>query len=90
MKREVGIVICVCRKHGNLKQDYMASKLGITVHTYANFETGRVDLNTEKLFIIAKLLNIKPHQIFALAEEIIETGEHDWLPSVAKKMIRII
>ncbi len=89
MKNEVGIVISVCRKHSNLKQNYMAHMLGMTVNTYANIEKGRVDLNTEKLCAIAQLLGIRAHQILALAEEIAEIGEYDWLPSMAKRMIRV-
>lgn len=88
MKNEVGAVICVCRKHCNLKQVYMAHKLGISVNTYANIEKGRVDLSTGKLFNIARLLGIRPHQILALAEEVKEYGEYNWLPSVVKRMIR--
>ena len=89
MKNEVGIVISVCRKHCNLKQSYMACKLRISVNTYANIEKGRVDLNTEKLFSVAQLLGIRTHQILALAEEVLETGEYYWVPSVVKKMIRV-
>lgn len=67
----------------------MALKLGITVNTYANIEKGRVDLNTGRLFAIAQLLGIRTHQILALAEEVLEIGEQDWLPSITKRMIRI-
>lgn len=67
----------------------MAHKLGITIDTYANIERGRVDLNTGRLYAIAQLLGIKPHQILALAEEVLENETHDWLPSIAKRMIRI-
>lgn len=89
MKNEVGIVISVCRKQCNLKQSYMAHMLDINVNTYANIERGRVDINTEKLCAIAQLLGIRAHQILALAEEILEIGELDWLPSMAKRMIRV-
>jgi DNA-binding XRE family transcriptional regulator len=89
MRNEVGLVISVCRKHCNLKQDYMAYKLGVSVSTYANIEKGRVDINTGKLFEVALLLGIKAHQIIALAEEILEIGEHGWMPSVAKRMLRV-
>ncbi len=67
----------------------MAYKLGISIHTYANIENGRVDLNTEKLFAIAQLLGIRSHQILALAEEILEIGEYNWLTSMVKRMIRV-
>ncbi len=67
----------------------MAHKLGITVHTYANIEKGRVDLNMGRLFAIAQLFGIRTHQILALAEEVLEIGEHEWLASITKRMIRI-
>ena len=89
MKNEVGIVICACRKHCKLKQNYMAHKLGINVDSFANIEKGRVDLNTEKLFAIAQLLGIRAHQILALAEEIVETGEYYWVPSAVKRIIQL-
>lgn len=66
----------------------MAFKLNITIHTYANIEKGRVDINTEKLTAIAQLFGINSHQILSLAEEVKENGEHDWLPNVVKRMIR--
>lgn len=47
------------------------------------------DINTKKLFALAQLVGIRCHQILALAEEMKEFGEHHWMPSVAKKMIRI-
>lgn len=67
----------------------MAFKLDVSVDTYANIEKGRVDINTEKLFSVAQLLGIRTHQILALAEEVLETGEYYWVPSVVKKMIRV-
>jgi len=44
MKKEIGIVITSCRKQHQFKQDYMAFKLGITTHAYANIERGRRDM----------------------------------------------
>lgn len=88
MKTEVGLVISCCRKNLNFKQEYMAHKLGISINTYANIEKGRVDINTEKLLAVSQILGIKAHQILALAEEIKEVGEIDWVSSVTKKMIR--
>lgn len=66
----------------------MAIKLGITPHTYANIEKGRVDINTKKLVAVGKLLSIRPHQILALAEEVKEFGEQDWLPNMVKRLIK--
>lgn len=88
MKHEVGMVIKVCRKHCNFKQDYVALHLGLNVNSYANIENGRVDIGTGKLYALAQLFGLKAHQILALAEEIIENGEHNWISSVVNRMIR--
>lgn len=88
MKNEVGIVIKVCRKHCNFKQDYVAYHLGLNVSSYANIENGRVDIGTSKLYILAQLFGLKAHQILALAEEVLENGEHNWISSVVNRMIR--
>lgn len=88
MKHEVGMVIKVCRQHCNFKQDYVAFHLGLNVNSYANIENGRVDIGTGKLYALAQLFGLKAHQILALAEEIIENGEHNWISSVVNRMIR--
>ncbi|MEJ5995231.1 helix-turn-helix domain-containing protein [Pedobacter sp. Du54] len=69
MKNEVGHVIEMFRKRSGLTQEYMALRLGFTVHTYANMEKGRVDTSTERLYAIAQIFGIRPSQIFELAEQ---------------------
>lgn len=88
MKTEMAFVIKSCRKHCQLKQDYVAFKLGITTSAYANIENGRAELKTSKLFTLAVLFGLKPHQMLTLTEEIIDFGEYNWLPNVLKQMIR--
>lgn len=70
MKDELGRVIIACRKRCNYKQEYMAFKLGITVHSYANIEHGRVNVTTSKLMAIAELLGLKAHQILNMTENL--------------------
>lgn len=89
MKKEIGIVITSCRKQHQFKQDYMAFKLGITTHAYANIERGRSDINSAKLIGISNLFGLKTHQIIVLAEEIMDIGRTDWLNDVVKGMIRL-
>ncbi len=72
MKKEIGKVISINRKKLGLKQTYMAYKLGISSHAYANIENGRSDINTQKLMIIANLLGLKLNQLIFFAEEISE------------------
>ncbi|MHB1178249.1 MAG: helix-turn-helix domain-containing protein [Daejeonella sp.] len=89
MKKELGIVIASCRKQHQFKQDYMAFKLEITPHAYANIEHGRSDISSVKLAEISKLFGLKPHHLIILAEEIIDVGRTDWLYDVVKGMVRL-
>lgn len=89
MKKELGMVIATCRKQRLLKQDYMAYKLGITTHAYANIERGRSDICSEKLFALSNIFGLKMHQLILLAEEIIDVGKTEWLDDVVKGIIRI-
>jgi len=68
MKKEVGSVIKELRKEKQLKQQYVAFKLGITTEAYANIENGRTDINTSKLRMISSILNTKASLIIAFAE----------------------
>lgn len=87
MKNEVAEVILACRKYHGYTQAYMAHKLDVTIHSYANIEHGRVDVSIPKLYQISKLLAIKSCQILALAEEIHEAEEHGSLFSALKYII---
>ncbi|NTE05536.1 helix-turn-helix transcriptional regulator [Agrobacterium tumefaciens] len=69
MKKQVGSVIKELRKKKQLKQQYVAFKLGITTEAYANIENGRADINTNKLRMISLILNIKASLIIAFAED---------------------
>lgn len=68
MKKEVGYVIKKLRKEQQLKQQYVAFKLGITTEAYANIENGRTDINTNKLSMIGLILGTKASVILFLAE----------------------
>ncbi|MCX2584743.1 helix-turn-helix transcriptional regulator [Pedobacter sp. MR22-3] len=68
MKKEVGYVIKKLRKEQQLKQQYVAFKLGITTEAYANIENGRTDINTNKLSMISLILGTKASVILFLAE----------------------
>ena len=68
MKKEVGYVIKKLRKEQQLKQQYVAFKLGITTEAYANIENGRTDINTNKLRLISLILETKASVILFLAE----------------------
>ncbi len=56
MKKKVGYVIKKLRTEKQLKQHYIAFKLGITVEAYANIENGRSDVNTNRLNMISQII----------------------------------
>ncbi len=89
MKIALGKVICAGRKYCGFKQDYMAYKLGITVHAYANIERGRVDISASKLISVAKLFGLRGHQIFELAEEVFILEDDRCIPNHVKGIIRL-
>lgn len=68
MKQKIGHIIKEIRLRQQLKQQYMAYKLGITVDAYANIENGRADINTNRLNSISLILNTKASTIILLAE----------------------
>ena len=88
-KNEIGIIISFFRKECGLKQVFMAYKLGISTHAYANIERGRSDINSEKLDVISKLFGVKPYQIIVLAEEIRHNCTIDGLLDAVKGIIRL-
>ena len=47
----------------NYTQQYMATKLGISIHAYLNIENGRADVNTRRLTDIAVILEYKPYEL---------------------------
>lgn len=57
------------RELANIKQTYMADKLGISQQQYSALEKGEVKITTEKLQKIATLLNITPEKITEFDEQ---------------------
>jgi len=84
MKNEIGLVIRIIRQQKLLKQEFVAYKLGITVHAYANIERGRSDINSNRLLDISKILEVKSSQIISLAEKVTESDDVGWLAPVIK------
>ena len=90
MRVILGIIIGSCRIYCCYTQEYMAYRLGVTTHTYANMERGRVDITVNKLSMVAKLFGLQAHQLLSLAEEISENGDDNCIPRVIRGMIRSI
>ncbi|TAE75744.1 MAG: XRE family transcriptional regulator [Bacteroidetes bacterium] len=57
------------RELANIKQTYMADKLGISQQQYSALEKGDVKITTEKLQKIANLLNVTPEKITEFDEQ---------------------
>lgn len=58
MKTATGKVIKTFRNHFGYTQQFVADKLNITTATLANLENGRVSLDIEKLYNLAKVFEV--------------------------------
>ena len=86
MKAATGKVIKAFRKHLNFKQDFVASKINITPATLANIENGRVGVEVEKIYLMAKLFGVAPRIILELAFELNESDNDIWLNNAIKAL----
>ncbi|MEJ5993689.1 helix-turn-helix transcriptional regulator [Pedobacter sp. Du54] len=86
MKKATGKVIKAFRKHLNFKQDFVASKINITTATLANIENGRVSVEVEKIYLMAKLFGVAPRIIIELAIELSELDNDIWLNNAIKAL----
>ena len=86
MKIAIGKVIKAFRKHLNFKQDFVASKINITSTTLANIENGRVGVEVEKIYLMAKLFGVAPRIILELAFELNESDNDIWLNNAIKAL----
>lgn len=66
---QVGQRIRKLRELRNLKQSYMAEALGTTQQTYSRYESGEVEMSVSRLIDIAKILDIRPEEIFMFDEK---------------------
>ncbi len=88
MKKEIGIVIKLCRIHCCLTQCYVAYKLNLTINSYANIENGRVDINTSRLLTLAHLFGLKDHEVLELAERAENHNDENWVPDALRAIIK--
>jgi len=65
----IGNRIRKLRELRNLKQSHIAEKLGTTQQTYSRYESGEIEITVTKLIEIAKVLDIKPEDIFMFDEK---------------------
>ncbi|RZL31814.1 MAG: XRE family transcriptional regulator [Pedobacter sp.] len=86
MKVATGKVLKALRKHLNFKQDFVASKINITTSTLANIENGRVGVEVEKIYLMARLFGVAPRIIIDLAIELNEAKSDLWLTDTIKAL----
>jgi transcriptional regulator with XRE-family HTH domain len=68
---EIGQKIKKMRELRNITQEYMAEKLETTQQNYSRWEKGDIELTVSRLQQIAKILEIKPEDIFAFDEKVV-------------------
>ncbi len=64
-----GEIIRKLRELRGYKQEYVATKLGITIKAYSKLENGQTKLTTDRLREIAKILGFKPELVINFHEE---------------------
>lgn len=79
MKKAVGKVIKSFRQHLNYTQEFVATKLNVTVATLANIENGRVSVDIVKLHKLSIIFEVHVKDIVTLASEIFEKGNDEGL-----------
>lgn len=64
-----GEVIRKLRELRGYKQEYIATKLGITIKAYSKLEHGETKLTLDRLREIARVLKFKPEEVITFREE---------------------
>jgi transcriptional regulator with XRE-family HTH domain len=74
---ETGQNIKTIRELKNFTQDYVATRLNMSIPNYSNIETGKTDVTLTRLEQIANVLQIDYHQILNLdREQILKVNGH--------------
>ena len=63
-KLNLGKVVRIARKRKRITQDYLAERVGVQPRTILKIENGRGNPRFENLFVMVRLLDIAPNDIF--------------------------
>lgn len=63
-KKNLGKVVRIARKRKQITQDRLAEKVGVQPRTILEIENGRGNPRFENLFMMVRLLDIAPNDIF--------------------------
>ncbi len=61
--RDIGRLICLCRRRAGLTQRELASQAGLSAGYLGSVENGRKALSVEPLLLIAKALGVEPFEL---------------------------
>lgn len=84
------------RKKNNLTQDELASKIGVSVRMFSEYEKGTAEISIQKLKNIADSLNVTLYELIGLNDEnklkiINEPPEHYNLqPTIKDELIQFL
>lgn len=67
--QEITSKIRQIREQKGITQDAVSSAIGLSVQSYSKLERGETILSVERLFIIAKYLNISPADILGFVNQ---------------------
>ncbi|MCX4363448.1 MAG: helix-turn-helix transcriptional regulator [Clostridia bacterium] len=65
---EVGKRLKECRKSNKLTQREISQQLGIVIQQYQTYESGRYQLDYEKLVKVCKILNVSADYLLGISE----------------------
>ncbi len=77
MSKQVSYKIRMERLRKSLSQQNMADELGITVAAYSNLERGVTEITVKRLYQIAKILKLDPHDLLEEDQAKSEGLSHD-------------
>jgi transcriptional regulator with XRE-family HTH domain len=77
MSKQVSYKIRMERLRKSLSQQNMADELGITVAAYSNLERGVTEITVKRLYQIAKILKLDPHDLLEEDKARGEGHSHD-------------
>ncbi len=63
--QRIAVKIRKVREYKNLSQGYLASRIGISQNAYSKIELGYSKITLDRLFHIAKLLDVDTYELLA-------------------------
>lgn len=87
LKKRVADMVIKLRKRKNLTQADMAMKFSMSQFAYSKIETGKTDINLEKMFLFCEILEITLTELLGL-DQVISTAEHSLVSELEGRIIQ--